>query len=68
VELREAHFERWLRLWSTTVDDGFAGERADQAKAHAVRVAHAFHGRLQGFATPANGASAPLLAVTRHGS
>jgi hemoglobin len=68
VELREAHFERWLQLWSTTVDAVFAGERADMAKAHAVRVGHAFHARLQRFATPEREASAPLLSVTRHGA
>ena len=45
--LRTAHFERWLVLWRETVDELFAGERAELAKAHAVRVAHAFHGRLQ---------------------
>jgi hemoglobin len=45
--LRAAHFERWLVLWRATVDELFAGERAELAKAHAARVAHAFHGRLQ---------------------
>ena len=46
AELRAAHFERWLVLWAETVDELFAGERAELAKAHAKRVAHAFHGRL----------------------
>ncbi len=68
VELREAHFQRWLQLWSTTVDELFAGERAELAKAHAVRVGRAFHARLQGYATPAHGAVGPLIAVTQHGS
>jgi hemoglobin len=68
VELREAHFQRWLQLWSTTVDAVFAGERAELAKAHAVRVGRAFHARLQGYATPAHGAVGPLIAVTQHGS
>lgn len=45
--LRKAHFERWLVLWRETVDELFSGERAELAKAHAVRVAGAFHGRLQ---------------------
>ena len=47
VPLLRGHFDRWLTLWSDTVDDLFAGERAELAKAHARRVAHAFHGRLQ---------------------
>jgi hemoglobin len=68
VPLRAGHFERWLALWRTTVDELFAGERADLAKAHALRVGRAFHRRLQGL--PPETAAAPLtigLALTRHG-
>ena len=68
VRLRAGHFERWLALWSATVDESFAGERADLAKAHAVRVAHAFHRRLQ---TVPSGVDSPPgpggLSVTWHG-
>jgi hemoglobin len=52
--LRAGHFERWLRLWIGTVDELFAGPRADLAKAHALRVAHAFHGRLRSHPSPAD--------------
>ena len=45
--LRAGHFERWLTLWRRTVDELFAGDRAELAKAHATRVARAFHSRLQ---------------------
>jgi hemoglobin len=45
--LRAAHFQRWLVLWRATVDEHFAGPSAELAKAHAERVARAFHGRLQ---------------------
>jgi hemoglobin len=44
--LRGPHFERWLVLWTGTVDELFAGERAEEAKAHAQRVAKAFARRL----------------------
>src|ERR687886_2876922 len=47
VRLREGHFTQWLNLWSRTVDELFAGERAELAKAHAQRVAQAFLQRLQ---------------------
>ena len=47
VPLRSGHFERWLVLWRETVDELFAGERAELAKAHAERVARAFHARLE---------------------
>jgi hemoglobin len=65
---RKAHFDRWLALWSTTVDELFAGPTAELAKAHAQRVARAFHNRLQGIDTPGDGFPATLtLAITRHG-
>ncbi len=47
VKLRPGHFERWLWLWGMTVDERFAGPRAELAKSHARRVATAFYGRLQ---------------------
>jgi hemoglobin len=68
VPLRSGHFERWLTLWRTTVDELFAGERAELAKAHAVRVGQAFHRRLQGLADAAAAGTGPLaIQVTRHG-
>jgi len=48
--LRPGHFARWLALWNATVDELFAGERAELAKSHAQRVAGAFSRRLQGLA------------------
>jgi hemoglobin len=65
VPLRRAHFDQWLNLWRQTVDELFEGERAELAKAHAVRVAAAFHQRLQSIAPPA-GAPAGLR-ITLHG-
>lgn len=32
VKLKTIHFERWLALWSTTIDELFFGEKADEAK------------------------------------
>ncbi|QEC49499.1 group III truncated hemoglobin [Baekduia soli] len=66
VPLRSGHFERWLVLWGRTVDELFAGERATAAKAHAIRVAYAFHRRLEAMAPGADVAAAGLT-VTRHG-
>jgi hemoglobin len=69
VGLRPGHFDRWLALWRTTVDELFAGPRAELAKTHAERVAQAFLARLGAhpsrtdLAAPAGG-----LVVTRHGS
>jgi hemoglobin len=47
VELRPGHFEAWLALWYRTVDELFAGPRAELAKAHAYRLANAFQMRLR---------------------
>ncbi len=62
--LRAPHFERWLVLWRETVDELFTGPRAELAKEHALRVAHAFHRRLQELPS---GSDAPALSLTLHG-
>jgi hemoglobin len=61
--LRRAHFDQWLNLWKVTVDELFAGERAELAKAHASRVARAFHERVQSLPSAA---AAGGLVVTQH--
>jgi hemoglobin len=58
VGLRAGHFERWLVLWGETIDALFVGNRATLAKAHAIRVAQAFYGRLQTLG-PGGSAGAP---------
>ena len=40
--LTSAHFTRWLELWQETVEDHYAGPVADQAVAHATRMASGF--------------------------
>jgi hemoglobin len=68
VRLRPGHFQRWLTLWRTTVDELFEGERAELAKAHAERVAAAFLARLAAVAAPDGPAVAAAgLVVTHHG-
>lgn len=42
------HFERWLSLWAATVDDNFAGEKAELAKTQGARIAGSIQRRLQG--------------------
>jgi len=63
------HFERWLWLWRMTVDELFAGERAELAKSHAGRVAAAFFARLNGQQVPSAGAieGAAGLPISHHG-
>jgi hemoglobin len=66
VRLRAGHFERWLALWCGTVDDLFAGERAELAKSHAQRVAQAFHARLEAMPVKPP-VAATELTVTQYG-
>lgn len=63
VPLQGGHFERWLWLWRATVDELFAGPRAQLAKTHAERVARAFHARLQGEPEPADTVGYTVLQV-----
>jgi hemoglobin len=67
VPLRAGHFERWLWLWRATVDELFAGDRAELAKAHAERVAQAFHARLRVLSPESTRASDGLV-ISHHGT
>lgn len=57
--LRAGHFERWLHLWRTTVDELYDGPRAQLATRHAERVARAFNARLQGVDWEVAGSGTP---------
>jgi len=37
--LTDAHFEQWLHLWRTTIDEHFAGTKAEEAKQRAEMMA-----------------------------
>lgn len=70
VPLLTGHFDRWVTLWCAAVDERFAGDHADLAKAHARRVARAFDRRLRGLPDEVV-ASTPLalgLSISLHGA
>lgn len=46
VPLTRMHFQRWEDLWHETVDDLFAGEKANLAKLHASRMSGSIQRRL----------------------
>lgn len=58
IPLNAAHFDRWLALWQASVDHLFAGPVAEQAKAHAARMAAVF---LRNLAAPPVPRSLPLV-------
>ena len=37
--LTKAHFDRWLQLWTATLDHHFEGKKADEAKARGKSIA-----------------------------
>ncbi|WP_219817328.1 group III truncated hemoglobin [Arthrobacter sp. N199823] len=42
------HFNRWLQLWTRTVDELFAGEKAEMAKVQAHQIAGSINRRVTG--------------------
>lgn len=42
LPIDESHFHRWLQLFHATLDDLFAGPKADEAKQRAVMMARMF--------------------------
>lgn len=52
----DAHFERWLELFTGTVDDHFRGPTAEMAKARAARMASALRRLLAGVSGEAGSA------------
>ena len=58
VRLRRGHFERWLALWRGTVDELFAGDRAELAKTHAAAGGPRLPRRLDEMSSAADAAAA----------
>lgn len=50
--LKIAHFERWLSLFTATIDENFSGLRAEEMKARARRIALNFSNNLGLLSTP----------------
>lgn len=52
LNLRPEHFERWLYLFTTTVDEKFRGLKAEEMKTRAHRIASNFSHNLGLILTP----------------
>ena len=52
LNLRPEHFERWLYLFTTTVDEKFRGLKAEEMKIRAHRIAFNFSHNLGLILTP----------------
>jgi hemoglobin len=44
--LKLEHFQRWVAIFSETVDANFCGEKAEDAKLRAKMIAHSLNQRL----------------------
>jgi hemoglobin len=57
---RLEHFDRWYELWAESIDQGWAGPHAEEAKVHAARIANVLASRLLGadWAPPERGVRA----------
>jgi truncated hemoglobin YjbI len=44
--MKQEHFNRWFELWTQTVDELFAGSKADEAKQRGQSVAQFMHFKL----------------------
>ena len=52
------HFNKWLKLFNETVDENFAGEKAERMKWQGQRMAEMFHSKIEYYK---NNPSIPLL-------
>ncbi|MCW3103671.1 MAG: globin family protein [Bacteroidetes bacterium] len=52
LPVEKEHFERWLKLFGETVDELFEGEKAEEAKSRAAKIAVIFHTKIQGLRKP----------------
>lgn len=59
----DAHFERWLELFVSTVDDRFVGPTAELAKQRAAKMARALRRLLDHGHGPADAPAEPLWTV-----
>ncbi len=47
LPVTEAHFDRWLKLFRETVDQHFEGQKAEEAKWRAEKMAAMFHSKIK---------------------
>ena len=51
LPIDQSHFERWMELFTATVDTLFAGEKADDAKRRAGKMAQMFQSKIEYYRT-----------------
>jgi hemoglobin len=47
LPVKQEHFDKWMELFYTTINEQFAGEKAIEAKWRAEKMAEMFHSKIQ---------------------
>ena len=58
LPVNQAHFDRWLDLWAAVVDEHFSGEKAEETKRRAGKMATLFLSKIEYYK---NNSSTPLI-------
>ncbi len=58
LPVTQLHFDEWLKLWHSTVDEFYEGEKADEAKWRGDKMAALFYHKIEYYK---NSAKRPLL-------
>lgn len=58
LPVEKQHFDRWTSLFNQTLEEHFEGEKAEEAKWRAKKMAQMFHSKINSFQTTTN---RPLL-------
>jgi hemoglobin len=53
LPINQAHFDRWMDLFTTSIDALFAGKIAEEAKVRAANMAYMFNYKIDYFRNPA---------------
>ena len=54
LAIQKQHFDRWLELFCITIDQYFTGEKAEEAKVRAERMAMMFQSKLASYRNTGN--------------
>ncbi|MEZ4984928.1 MAG: group III truncated hemoglobin [Saprospiraceae bacterium] len=47
MPVQTRHFDRWVALFTATIDEHFQGDKADEVKARATQIAHIFDSKIK---------------------
>ncbi|MFB9110255.1 group III truncated hemoglobin [Flavobacterium gyeonganense] len=54
LPVNQSHFDRWMKIFTETIDSLFAGKLAEEAKVRAANMAYMFNYKIEYFRNQAN--------------